>query len=82
MPSTASALTTLLFGLSLLAPVVLVLAGIVFALITRSKSWGAGQTGQCSETIPALLRYTESRSQTASRHSSSNWSKSRHSLFS
>ena len=37
MPSTASALTTLLFGLSLLAPVVLVLAGIVFALITRSK---------------------------------------------
>ena len=37
MPSTASALTTL-FGLSLLAPVVLVLAGIVFALITRSKS--------------------------------------------
>ena len=28
MPSTASALTTLLFGLSLLAPVVLVLAGM------------------------------------------------------
>ena len=38
MPSTSSALTTLLFGLGLLAPVVLVLAGIVFALITRSKS--------------------------------------------
>jgi hypothetical protein len=29
MPSTASALTTLLFGLSLLAPVVLLLAGLV-----------------------------------------------------
>ncbi len=38
MPSTASALATLLFGLSLLAPVVLLLAGLVFALMTRSKS--------------------------------------------
>ncbi len=37
MPSTASPLATLLFGLSLLGPIVLVLAGLVVALVTRPK---------------------------------------------
>ena len=48
MPSTVSALTTLLFGLSLLAPVVLVLAGIVFAL-SRRRGRRTGSVSGCGD---------------------------------
>ncbi len=38
MPSTPSALATLMFGIGLLAPVVFLVAGVVFALVVRTKS--------------------------------------------
>ena len=38
MPSTASTLATVLFAVGLLAPILLLIAGVVFALVTRSKS--------------------------------------------
>ncbi len=41
MPSTASTLATVLFAVGLLAPIVLLIAGVAFALVTRSKSEGS-----------------------------------------
>jgi hypothetical protein len=38
MPSTPSALAPLLFAVGLFVPVVFVVAGVAFALVTRSKS--------------------------------------------
>ena len=37
MPSTASTLATVLFAVGLLAPFVLLIAGVVFALVTRER---------------------------------------------
>lgn len=37
MPSTAGWFATFLFGLGLLLPVVAVVAGVVFALVTRKR---------------------------------------------
>ncbi len=41
MPSTASTLATVVFAVGTFAPVVLLVAGVVFALVTRSKSEGS-----------------------------------------
>ncbi len=38
MPSEPNALATLMFGIGLLAPVVLLVVGVVFALVVRTKS--------------------------------------------